>query len=296
MTRLRVGLVCSRVRVEEKLLLAALAGRPRVEVVRVDDDQLQAVLAGPGDPGPGAAALRACDVVLLRSLSHTRQLVLARLLQAWGVPCVNRAAVLETCGDKLRTTVALAQAGVPTPPARVAFTVEGALGAVEALGYPCVVKPTTGSWGRLVSRLNDRDAAEAVLEHRAALGGPPERVFYLQAHVDKPGRDLRAFVIGGRTVAVIARRSEHWVTNTARGAVAEAVAVTPALEALCARAAAAVGGGALAVDLLEGQDGLLVNEVNATMEFRNSIEPTQVDIPGLLVDQALALAEGLPCG
>ncbi|HUY60449.1 MAG TPA: lysine biosynthesis protein LysX, partial [Candidatus Dormibacteraeota bacterium] len=240
-------------------------------------------------------ALRACDVVLLRSLSHTRQVALAQLLQAWGVPSLNRAAVLETCGDKLRTTLALAQAGVPTPPARVAFTVDAALAAVELLGYPCVVKPTTGSWGRLVSRLNDRDAAEAVLEHKAVLGGPQDRTFYLQAHIDKPGRDLRAFVIGGRTVAVIARRSDHWVTNTARGAVAEAIAVTPALETLCARAAAAVGGGALAIDLLEGPDGLLVNEVNATMEFRNSIAPTGVDIPGLLVAQALALAEARPC-
>ncbi len=295
MTGVRVGLVCSRVRVEEKLLLAALADRPGVEVVRVDDDQLQAVLAGPGDGPAGEDALRACDVVLLRSLSHSRQVALAHLLQAWGVPSLNRAAVLETCGDKVRTTLALALAGVPTPPARVAFTVESALEAVEALGYPCVVKPTTGSWGRLVSRLTDRDGAEAVLEHKAVLGGPQDRIFYLQAHVDKPGRDLRAFVIADRTVAVIARRSAHWVTNTARGAVAEAVAVTPELDALCRRAAAAVGGGALAVDLLEGPDGLLVNEVNATMEFRNSVGPTGVDIPGLLVAQALALVEARRC-
>lgn len=286
----RIGVVCSRVRMEEKLLLEAFARHPEVEVVRVDDDQFQAPLAGPGQGSGQVAALRRCDVVLLRCLSYARQVTLARLLEAWGVATVNRAAVLETCGDKLRTTLALAAAGIPTPPARVAFTVEAGLEAVEALGYPCVVKPVTGSWGRLIARLNDRDSAEAVLEHKLLLGGALHRVIYLQAHVDKPGRDLRAFVVGDRTVAVIGRRSPHWVTNTARGAVAEAVEVTSELDDLCRRTSAAVGGGTLAVDLLEGRDGLLVNEVNATMEFRNSVGPTGVDIPGLLVAHALDLA------
>ncbi len=292
MSALRFGLVCSRVRVEEKLLLEALARHVGLEVVQFDDELFEAPLVG-GRPLSGPlAALSGCDVVLLRSLSHARQVTMARVLEAWGVPTVNRADVLETCGDKVRTTLALVAAGVPTPPTRVAFTVEAALAAVEALGYPCVVKPVTGSWGRLVGRLNDRDAAESVLEHKSLLGGALHRVAYLQAHIDKPGRDLRAFVIGGRTAAVIGRRSSHWVTNTARGAVAEAVPVSDELDHMCRRAAAAVGGGALAVDLLESRDGLLVNEVNGTMEFRNSVAPTGVDIPGLLVAHALDVAGG----
>ncbi len=290
MSQIRVGLVCSRVRVEEKMLLEALSRRPEAVVIRVDDDLIQAPLVGePATTGP-AAELRGCDVVVLRALSQARQVALARLVESWGIPVVNPAAVIETCGDKLRTTLALAGAGVPTPRARVAFTVEAALAAVEELGYPCVVKPTVGSWGRLVARLNDRDAAEAVLEHKMVLGGPLHKVLYLQAHVEKPGRDLRAFVLNGRTVAVIGRRSEHWITNTARGARAEPVVASQELDRLCSLAAAAVGGGALAVDLLEGPDGLLVNEVNSTMEFRNSVAPTGVDIPLLLADHALSLA------
>jgi [lysine-biosynthesis-protein LysW]---L-2-aminoadipate ligase len=289
-SQLLVGMVCSRVRVEEKLLLEAFARYPNAEVIRVDDDQLQVPLAGPGQLSEAVVALRRCDVVLMRCLSHVRQVAIARVLEAWGIRTVNRSAVLETCGDKLQTTLALAAAGVPTPTARVAFTVEAGLEAVEALGYPCVVKPVTGSWGRLVARLNDRDAAEAVLEHKDILGGAMQRVVYLQAYVEKPGRDLRAFVIGDRTVAAIGRRSAHWVTNTARGAVAERVEVTPQLDDICRQASAAVGGGALAVDLLEDGDALLVNEVNATMEFRNSVGPTGVDIPALLARHALDLA------
>ena len=229
MSQRRIGMVCSRVRMEEKLLLEAFARHPEVAVVRVDDDQFQAPPAGPGQASGQVAARRRCDVVLLRCLSYVRQVTMARVLEAGGVATVNRAAVLETTGDKRRTTLALAAAGIPTPPARVAFTVEAGLEAVEALVYPCAVKPVTGFWGRLVAQLNDRDAAEAVLEHKALLGGALHRVLYLPAHVDKPGRDLRAFVVGDRTVAVIGRRSPHWVTNTARGAVAEAVEVTPQL-------------------------------------------------------------------
>ncbi len=296
MSGLRVGLVCSRVRVEEKLLLEAFSRRRNVELVRVDDGRFDAPLTQPRRVAEPTATLLRCDVVLLRSLSHARQVTIARVLAAWGVATVNRAQVLDTCGDKLQTTLALEAAGVPTPAARVAFTVEAGLDAVDALGYPCVVKPVTGSWGRLVSRVNDRDGAEAILEHKVELGGALHRVLYLQAHVAKPGRDLRAFVIGGQTVAAIGRRSSHWVTNTARGAVAEPVVVSPELDDVCRRASAAVGGGALAVDLLESSEGLLVNEINGTMEFRNSVGPTGVDIPDLLVQHVLEVAELNRCG
>jgi len=289
---IRVGLVCSRVRMEEKMLLEVLSHRGGAEVVRIDDELIQAPLVGPIAAGSPAADLFGCDVVMLRGLSHYRQSALARLVEAWGLPVVNPAAVVDVCGDKFRTTLALAAAGVPTPQARVAFTVEGALAAIEELGYPCVIKPTIGSWGRLVARVNDRDAAEAVLEHKVQLGGSMHKVIYLQAYIDKPGRDLRAFVVGGQTAAVIGRRSEHWITNTARGARAERVEISVELAAICAQASAAVGGGALAVDLLESGDGLLVNELNSTMEFRNSVTPTGVDIPSLLVDHALSLATG----
>ena len=149
-------------------------------------------------------------------------------------------------------------------------------------------KPVTGSWGRLLARVNDRDSAEAIIEHRQTLGDYNHHTYYTQQYVDKPGRDIRAFVIGDRTICAIYRTSPHWITNTARGGAATNCPVTPELDDICSQAAQAVGGGILAIDLLETPDGdLLVNEINHTMEFRNSSNPTGVNIPAEVAAYAL---------
>jgi [lysine-biosynthesis-protein LysW]--L-2-aminoadipate ligase len=228
------------------------------------------------------------DVVLERSIAFGRSLYALQVLEARGVSCINRAAVVATCGDKLLTTEALLQADVPTPRTLLAFTPEAALEAIESLGYPVVLKPVVGSWGRMVTRINDRDAAEAVLEHRDVLGSWQQHVYYMQEHIAKPGRDIRAFVVGDEPICAIYRHSEHWITNTARGGRAERCPVEGPVGDLALRAANAVGGGVLAIDLLETPDGrLLVNEVNHTMEFRNSIDTTGVNIPARIVDYVL---------
>ncbi len=265
----RVAVLVSRIRVEEKLLLAALeAAGAQVQIV--NDGDLVFRL------GDGATRLEA-DVALERSVSTARGLYALRLLEHAGLPTVNSYRTAVSCADKLLTTAALADAGVPQPRARIAFTPEAALAAIEELGYPVVLKPVVGSWGRLLARINDRDAAEAVLEHKEVLGSYQHSIVYVQEYIAKPGRDLRAFVIGDETVGAIYRNASHWITNTARGGQAANCPVTPEIHALCQDAAAAVGGGVLAIDLLEDPDrGLLVNEVNHTMEFRNSIEPAYV--------------------
>lgn len=275
---MRVGILCSRVRVEEKLLSQALQSRgARVEWI---DDE--AVVFRP------PTVLAEYDGILIRSLSHSRALYASRLLAGGGMPVVNPPAVIAVCGDKLLTTLALVQHGVPTPQVRVAFSPEAALQAVEELGYPVVLKPLNGSWGRLQAKLNDRDAAEAILEHKQTLGGYLHSIFYIQEYVDKPGRDIRSFVVGGETVAAIYRNSSHWITNTARGAQASNCPITPEIDRVSRAAAEAVGGGVVAVDILEASDGrLLVSEVNHTPEFRNSIAPTGVDIPGRIADYVL---------
>jgi [lysine-biosynthesis-protein LysW]--L-2-aminoadipate ligase len=235
------------------------------------------------------------DVILERCVSHSRALAALQMLDAWGIPCVNTAQVAQICGDKLTTSLALRTAGLPTPPVRVAFTPESALAAIEAMGYPAVLKPAVGSWGRLLAKVNDREAAEAILEHKATLGSYHHSIFYVQAYVDKPDRDLRTFVVGDETVCGIIRSSAHWITNTARGGQAQNCPITPEIDRLSRAAARAVGGGIVAVDLLETPAGdLLLNEVNYTMEFRNSIEPTGVDIPARIVDYVIGVAEGAP--
>jgi [lysine-biosynthesis-protein LysW]--L-2-aminoadipate ligase len=277
----RVAILCSRIRVEEKLLLQAFRHRG-VEPERIDDAEV--VLDIGGRPS-------GWDVVLDRSLSQSRALAALRILEAQGTTTVNRAEVVATCGDKVATSAALAQRGLPAPRTLVAFTPEAALRAIEELGYPVVIKPPVGSWGRMVARINDRDAAEAILEHKQQLGSSAHGVYYLQEHIDKPGRDIRSFVIGDETICAIYRHSEHWITNTARGGAREIVDRRRHRAVGGAAAALAVGGGVVAVDLLERADGqLLIGEVNHTMEFRNSIDVTGVDIPGRIADHVLALA------
>jgi [lysine-biosynthesis-protein LysW]--L-2-aminoadipate ligase len=279
-----IGMLCSRIRVEEKLLRDALVYRG-IEVEIVDDRALTFTLAQP---------IRRWDAVLERSISQTRGLAITSVLERGGIPTINTHAVTATCASKLDTSAALEAAGVPTPATAIAFTPEAALVAAEELGYPVVLKPVSGSWGRLLAKINDRDAAEALFEHKALLGGPEHSIFYLQRHIDKPGRDIRAFVVGDSVICAIYRESEHWVTNTARGARTRNCPVDATLRDLSLRAAAAVGGGVLAIDLLEDRDGLLVSEVNATMEFKNSIDVTGIDIPGHVADHVRLVARGAP--
>ncbi len=281
--KLVVGVLLSRVRVEEKLLIGELEERG-VEVVRFDDRELVLDLSRP-DP-----AMLRCDVVLERAINHLRALYTLKVLNDWGVPTVNTYEVANTCGDKLLTTAALEQHGVPTPRTLVAYTPESALAACEDLGYPVVMKPAVGSWGRLLARVNDRDAAEALLEHKVTLGSFHHGAFYLQEYVNKPGRDIRSFVVGDETICAIYRDSPHWITNTARGGAASNCPVTDELDHLSRAAARAVGGGVVAIDLFESERGLLVNEVNYTMEFRNSIDTTGVNIPGRFADYVVSVA------
>ncbi|HEX9268284.1 MAG TPA: lysine biosynthesis protein LysX [Candidatus Limnocylindria bacterium] len=276
-----VGVLLSRVRVEEKLLLETLERRGVTTKV-IDDRAL--VLACERKPDLGV------DVILERCIQHSRALYALSVLETWGVPTVNTFEVADICGNKLLTTMRLIRDGVPSPRTRLAFTPESALAAVEELGYPAVLKPLVGSWGRLISKVNDRDAAESVLEHKDVLGTYMHSIYYVQEYVPKPARDIRAFVVGDETIAAIYRYSDHWITNTARGGRAVNCPVTPELNDLCVRAGRAVGGGVVAVDVLEAPEGLVVNEVNYTMEFRNSIDTTGVDIPGRLVDYALGVA------
>lgn len=276
---MRVGVLCSRIRVEEKLLFEALSARG-VEYDKLDDRELVFNLH---DPSP----FQQFDIILERCINHSRALYSLHMLAGWGVKVINSAETARICGDKLITTLALLQHKVPVPRNIVAYTPESALEAIEQLGYPVVLKPCIGSWGRLVAKINDREAAEAVLEHKQILGSYHHSIYYIQQYIHKPGRDIRSFVVGDETIAAIYRTSEHWITNTALGGKASNCPITPEIDALSRQAAKAVGGGMLAIDLLESPDGLLVNEVNYTMEFRNSIDTTGVDIPGKMIAYVL---------
>jgi [lysine-biosynthesis-protein LysW]--L-2-aminoadipate ligase len=280
----------SRIRVEERLLCDEFAALG-AECELLDTREL---IFDIHDPSPWTRF----DVVIDRCISQTNALAAVRIFERFSVPCVNPSRVIDACGDKLTTSLLLAGAGVPTPRTRIALDATSALAAVEQNGYPAVLKPTVGSWGRLLARVHDRDAAEAIIEHKATLGSVQHGVYYVQEYVNKPGRDLRVFMIGDRAICGIVRNSEHWITNTARGGKAGVLEITDELSSICTQAARAVCGdidapcpAVLAIDLLESPSGgMLVSEINHTMEFRNSIAPTGVNIPRCIaqwtVDQA----------
>ena len=278
----KVGVLCSRIRTEEKLLIQELQRRG-ADFTILDDRKLVFELQKNGWNQ---------DVILERCISHSRALYALLMFHDWGVPTVNTYEVANNCGNKLLTSSALVRAGIPTPRTMIAFTPNSALGAIEKMGYPVVLKPGVGSWGRLLSKINDREAAETVLEHKQILGSYHHSIYYIQEYIDKTGRDIRAFVVGGETICAIYRASPHWITNTARGGVATNCPVTPELNDLCVSAADAIGGGVVALDIFEDPDrGLLVNEINYTMEFRNSIDTTGINIPARVIDYTLSVAE-----
>ncbi len=281
--RPRIGVLYSRVRVEEKWIFAAMERRG-LDYERLDSRRVTFDLDNPDAWGQ-------YDAILERSISYTNGLYALRVLDAWGVPTVNKLSVAEACGDKLTTSAALSKAGVPQPRNVIAFTPESALDVIEQMGYPVVLKPVVGSWGRLLAKINDREAAEAILEHKAVLGSVQHSIFYIQEYIEKPGRDIRAFVIGDQTVTAIYRKSPHWITNTARGGEGEVCQLTPELEEVCSGAAQAVGGGVLAVDVIEHPErGYLVNEINHTMEFHTTQPVTGVDIADLMVEYVVGVA------
>jgi [lysine-biosynthesis-protein LysW]--L-2-aminoadipate ligase len=282
--RLRIGVLYSRVRVEEKWIFASLERRG-LDYERLDD---RVVHFDMDNPEPW----RQYDAILERSISYTNGLYACRIFNSWNIPTVNTAAVAEACGDKLITTTLLAKSGVPQPHSRVAFTPESALETIEAMGYPVVLKPVIGSWGRLLAKVNDRDTAEAILEHKAVLGSVQHSVFYIQEYIKKPGRDIRAVVVGDKVITAIYRKSAHWITNTARGGEGELCPVTPELEEVSLKAAQAVGGGVLAVDVIEDPErGMLVNEVNHTMEFHTVQPLSGIDIADTIVGYAVNVAQ-----
>lgn len=230
--------------------------------------------------------------MLQRCVSHFRGLHSTAALEAAGHRVVNTFSCASTCGNKVFVTLELARHGIPTPRTKLALSEDSALQTASAMGYPVVLKPAVGSWGRLAALLKDHDSARAVIEHREEMF-PLYQVYYLQELVRRPPRDIRSFVIGGRTVAAIYRISDgsDWRTNTARGGRAEACPVGKELDELSVKAAEAVGGEVVGVDLMETDQGLVVHEVNGTTEFKNTVPATGIDVPGLIVEYLAGAAK-----
>lgn len=225
------------------------------------------------------------DIVLQRCVSYFRGLHLTALLENMGLPVINSFQTSLICGNKLFTTLALIKAGLPSPKTYAAFTPETAVKVLDTIGYPAVLKPVVGSWGRMVALIKDRESAQAVIETREEMKNALLQIYYIQELVKRPPRDIRVIVIGDEVVAASYRYSPSgdWRTNVARGGISKPCPVTPELEQLALKASQAVGGGVLAVDCMEGPNGFLVNEVNNTIEFKGISSTTKVDIASKII-------------
>ena len=267
-------MVYDQLRPEERMLLQS-AEKLGVDLTPLSASELTVEVSSREKPSEIG------DAVLQRCVSYFRNLHLTAALEAKGIPVVNSFNSTLTCGNKLFVTLALMKAGVPTPKTYVAFTTKGGLKALEQLGYPAMLKPVVGSWGRMVAPLKDADSAKALFEDREYMY-PIYQVLYIQEMVKRPPRDIRCFVVGDEAIAAIYRYAPlgEWRTNTARGGRAENCPITSEIEELALKAAKAIGDGVYGVDMMESGNGLVVHEVNHTVEFRNSVPVTGVDIPG----------------
>jgi [lysine-biosynthesis-protein LysW]--L-2-aminoadipate ligase len=234
------------------------------------------------------------DIILQRSISHFRGLYLTACFEFLGMPVINKFKVGEICGNKLMTSIALAKHNVPTPKTYFAFSPEAAMEIIDRVGFPIVLKPMIGSWGRGVYLLRDEEVANMIIEMRSENDNALGRIYYIQEMVERPPRDLRCIVVGDSLIAAVYRYSagSEWRTNVARGGKSENAPITNELEEIAMQAAKAVGGGILGVDLMEdNKKGLLVHEINNTVEFRGASKVSDADISSAIIDYALASAK-----
>jgi len=273
----KIGILFSKIRIEEKLLIEEVKKRSNIALKLIDSRKL---IIGPKDN-------LGIDVLLDREISGSKALHVVEMLKNSSVKCINSYGVIRICGDKVFTSRWLRKKGVPTPKVKVAFTKESALEAIEEMGYPVVLKPVDGSWGRLIAKIENKNSALAILEHKSYLSSFYHSIFYLQEYIDKPDRDIRVLMIDEEPICASYRKSSDWLTNVSKGATTEECIITPELEKISIMASKAVGGGALAIDIMETADGFTVNEINCSMEFKGSMHAVNINIPAIIVDYCL---------
>jgi [lysine-biosynthesis-protein LysW]---L-2-aminoadipate ligase len=283
---IRICIIYDKLRFEEKKLYKDIQQKG-FDAILVDGKSLIF------DTESSKSDSRFGDIVLQRVISYNRGLHLTYCLEQIGLPVVNSFNVSEICGNKLITSLILKKNNVPTPKTTFAFSTESARECMKKLGYPLVVKPIIGSWGRGVYQIKDQSMAEMMLDSRQENDNLFSRIYYLQELIDRPSRDIRCIVIGDQVVASVFRYSSEneWRTNVAVGGRTEVASLTSELREIVLKASNAVGGGILGVDLMEDKErGYLVHEVNNTVEFRGASAVCKSDIAGAMTDYLVKMS------
>lgn len=229
------------------------------------------------------------DIALERCVSYFRGLHFTACLEFMDIPVLNKFDVASRCGNKMFMTLHLQKHNVPTPKTYFSFSKEAAIENLEKVGYPLVIKPVIGSWGRGVVPVKDRDTVDAIIEIREITDSPHDRIYYLQEIIKRPPRDIRVITIGDRAVAAMYRRSTGgFKTNIALGASPELCEITNEMEDIAVKASKAMGGGILGIDMMEDEKkGLVVHEVNNTVEFKGLAKVAKNNIPKDMIEFAL---------
>ena len=278
----KICIVFDRLRTEEKLL------QKNAEELGYETSMIDAKITS-FDTDSKPENFEFGDVVLERCVSYYRGLHFTACLEFMDVPVINKFDVANTCGNKMITSMLLKKNNIPTPKTYFSFSAETALENFENIGYPLVIKPIIGSWGRSVMPIKDKDTAEAVIENRQVTDGPQDRIYYLQEMIDRPPRDIRVITVGDQAVSAMYRKSSGgFKTNIALGADPELCDITKEIEDLCDKTSKAVGGGILGIDLMEDKErGLVVHEVNNTVEFKGLVKVSKRNIPKEMIDYAV---------
>jgi len=278
----KICIVFDRLRTEEKLL------QKNAEELGYETSMIDAKISS-FDTDSKPENFEFGDVVLERCVSYYRGLHFTACLEFMDVPVINKFDVANTCGNKMITSMLLKKSNIPTPKTYFSFSAETALENFESIGYPLVIKPIIGSWGRSVMLIKDKDTAEAVIENRQVTDGPQDRIYYLQEMIDRPPRDIRVITVGDQAISAMYRKSSGgFKTNIALGADPELCEITKEIEDLCEKTSKAVGGGILGIDLMEDKEkGLVVHEINNTVEFKGLVKVSKKNIPKEMIDYAI---------
>ena len=233
------------------------------------------------------------DIAIGRCISYLRGLHFTSCLEFLNIPVINKYDVMNVCGNKLFTTLFLKKHGIPTPKTYFTFSHESAMESIENIGYPLVMKPIIGSWGRGIVLLKDKETTEALLEMRDINNGPFDRLYYLQEFVARPPRDIRVIMTGDDILASMYRESpnNNFKTNIACGASPGVCKITKEIEDICGQISNVMKNSILGIDLMEDKkNGLVVHEINSTVEFSGLMQVTEKNIPMEIIRFALNFA------
>jgi tetrahydromethanopterin:alpha-L-glutamate ligase len=208
---------------------------------------------------------------------------LLRLFETANIPVMNLPTAIQNAANKFFSFYLFKQAQLPIPHTVITSDLDVALKATKEFGN-VVAKPIFGSQGKGIFKL---EASQPDLKQKLAALLKERGVLYLQQFVSNPGRDIRVFVVGEEALGAIYRISQtgSFISNLSQGGTPRKCDLTEEMRALAVNAAKAVGADFAGVDLIEGEEGLFVLEVNATPSGKGIKLACGIDVTERIIER-----------